>query len=111
MSDNEGVNKLWEEISRLNREVDALERKLATLAPEDLVQIQVQLAVLQNSLITLKDHIDRRYSETEVDIVKLDKDKVSKADARIPHLIIYIMSGSILLGVLYTIFEKIGLQH
>ena len=111
MADSDGAAHLWEEIAHLRREVDSLERKLATLSPEDLAQMQVQLAVLQNSLINLKDHIDRKHRETEVDVEKLDKEKLAKSEARIPHLIIYTIAGASLLGVLWAVFEKIGLPH
>ncbi len=36
---DESIAKLWGEIGRLNRELDALERKLATLPPEDISQM------------------------------------------------------------------------
>lgn len=111
MVDKDEIERLWGEISRLNRGVDALERQLARLAPEDLAQIQVHLAVLENSLINLKNHIDSKHKDTESDIERLDKDKLHKSEARIPHLLIYGMVGSGLLALLYTFYERIGLNH
>lgn len=110
MADINEIARLREEIRQLKYDVEALERRLSSLSPEDLAQIQVHLAVLENTLINLKSHIDTRQRDLEDDIKRLDKDKVAKSEAKIPHLIIYAMGGSALAAVLYALFERIGLH-
>ena len=110
MAESDRFQRIGGDIDQLRREVDALERKLATLSPEDIAQLQVKFAVLENSLLNLKNHIDGKQTDTKTEIERLDKEKLSKHEARIPHMLIYGIAGAMLMAVVGLIFEKIGLH-